>query len=173
MGNKRKTEQTQKKKTMTSEDVTQFDELYRYVKMLFGYDDTVPLPSYVVLRLKGLRSGKFAENYNVISPGFINEFGDSGDVGYDVILGTIRLYADDISRGLSRNHIEDVKHKTNYLCKVVESHLQETVDLIKRNKKSQQAIDQSVDLSTLDADRVEYKKQDQLNNNPVLETLWK
>lgn len=173
MGDKRKTEQTQLKKKIEQKEKEQFDELYRYVKKLFGYDDNVPLPSFVVLRLKGLRSGKFAENYNVTAPGAINEFGDSGNVGFDIILVTIRLYADDIIRGLSRNHVEDIRYKINYLCKVVESHLQETIDLVKRSKVSQQVADNSVDLSTLDADRVEYKKESKQKVNPILETLWK
>ena len=51
-----------KRKRMTKEEKEQWDELYSYVKVLMGYDEKTALDRYFVLRLKGLKEGKFIAN---------------------------------------------------------------------------------------------------------------
>ena len=48
---------------MTENEKKAWDDLYEYVKYnILKYDDNQALSSYMVLRLKGLLSGKFIEN---------------------------------------------------------------------------------------------------------------
>ena len=52
-----------KRKKMSEEEKEQFNELYSYVHdVIMGYDEKTALDRYFVLRLKGLKEGKFIAN---------------------------------------------------------------------------------------------------------------
>ena len=50
-------------KKMSAEEKEQWDKLYFYVHdVIMGYDEKTALDRYLVLRLKGLKEGKFIAN---------------------------------------------------------------------------------------------------------------
>lgn len=53
------------KKKMSEKELQDWNELYQYVKSILGYDENQALSKNMVLRLKGLTTGKFIENKNI------------------------------------------------------------------------------------------------------------
>lgn len=100
------------RKKMSAEEKIAWENLYNYVKInVMGYDENQALSSAMVLRLKGLLSGKFIENKNIAS---------TANYSYEVILNAFKYCKPDIDRALRTNNFHDEQHKFNYLLKIVE-----------------------------------------------------
>lgn len=165
--------QKPKTKTMKEQERKDFDELYRYVRTLIGYDSDTPLPSKYVLRLKGIQVGKFMENYSIQAPGSDNEYGGNGNIQSNIILKCVKLYKNDIENGWRRNGIEEYEHKFYYLCKVVENHLQDVIDLERRLEKANEKLQEPVPDNQTEEIQYTPQKNKTTITPSYVEELWK
>lgn len=164
-------EKVRAKKVMTEQDKKELGTLYTYIKDLLGFDADTPLPRTYVLRLKGLQTGKYIENYNIKAVGSTDEFGAAGNVSFGAILLALKLHRGDVLNGFARNNIEDCDYKFAYMCKVIENNLQQAVELKKRLDDSREMSERTVDPSVLTSDMVDYKTKKK-KDNPYLSNLW-
>ncbi len=103
------------RKKMTEKEKQDWDLLYTYVrKNIMGYDENQALSSAMVLRLKGLLTGKFIENNNTEN---------KANYSYETILNTFKFCSPDIKNALRTNRFRDEQHKFNYVLKIVENNI--------------------------------------------------
>lgn len=114
---------------MTEKEKEDFSNLYDHVRMLMGYDKKQSLTTKMVLRLKGISKGKFIENHSQK---------DRGDIGFDIMLLTLKMYNNDIVTGLSRNTFENDEHRFNYILKICETHMNEVYRAVEKKKNSEE-----------------------------------
>lgn len=99
---------------MTEQEKQEWNELYEYVKELLQYDSNQKLSNAMVLRLKGLSTGKFYENRRTQ---------DMSDYTYKTILFTFKSCYMEINRGLANKTFNNEMHKFNYIMKIVEPNI--------------------------------------------------
>jgi hypothetical protein len=119
------------KKSTKKEEQEQWKELYEYVKTyILQYDESMKLPKNLVLRLRGLRQGKFMANKNTRI---------LGDYTFKVILTTFKLNKFEIIQAMSnKNKFKDESHMINYLMCIVENKINDTYLRIKKVEESQE-----------------------------------
>jgi hypothetical protein len=119
------------KKSTKKEEQEQWKELYEYVKTyILQYDESMKLPKNLVLRLRGLRQGKFMANKNTRI---------LGDYTFKVILTTFKLNKFEIIQAmLNKNKFKDESHMINYLMCIVENKINDTYLRIKKVEESQE-----------------------------------
>ena len=104
-----------KTKKMGEKEKRDWDLLYTYVKRnIMGYDENQALSSTMVLRLKGLLTGKFIENNNTEN---------KANYSYETILNTFKYCKPDIDRALRTNSFKNEQHKFLYITKIVENNI--------------------------------------------------
>lgn len=110
----------------------QFDKLYDYVKNdILCYYDKV-LPKYMILRLRGLKNGKFIANKNIRA---------LANYSYNDILLTFKIMKNNILSSIKdESKFKDEKHKFNYIMIIIESNINDVVDRIKKSKLSENKI---------------------------------
>lgn len=101
-------------KKMSKEEAQDWEELYMYVKNLMGYDENQSLSKHMVLRLKGLLTGKFIENKNVKN---------ISNYSYKTILNTFKSCSFDIKNAFRSKSFKDESHKFNYALVIVEKNI--------------------------------------------------
>ena len=139
-----------------------WEKLYRYVQReIMGYDEKTILSKYMVLRLKGLSSGKHIQNEKGI---------DERNYSYDTILATYKFCKHDIEKYFNKRTFKDENHRFNTAALIVENKLNDVVLRIKKNKKAEEQI-KEMDLSNLSYKGAEYQSSAK-KNNPVFEDLW-
>jgi len=127
----------------------QWVELYDYVKNdILQYEKEIKLPKTLILRLKGLRDGKFMANKNNKQV--------LGDYTFNIILMTFKINKFDIMSALSnKNKFKDEKHMINYLMAIIECKINDTYNrIIKVEKAKVQGEKIEVNLN---GDKAEYK----------------
>ena len=102
------------RKKMSKEESQDWEELYMYVKNLMGYDENQSLSKHMVLRLKGLLTGKFIENKNIK---------DNSNYSYKTILNTFKFCSFDIKNAFRSKSFKDESHKFNYALVIVEKNI--------------------------------------------------
>lgn len=130
----------------------QFSALCNYVKeSILKYNNTMRIPRYLVLRLKGLHEGKFIAN---------NKQEATALYGYDVILKTFKYSAYDIHDYISKNgdKINDERHKINLIMTFVERNINTVVEKLKQKESREERI-QNIDNSQLNAPKSNYVKK--------------
>ena len=149
-------------KKMTKEEKMEWDELYEYIKKeILGYDANINLPRNLVLRLKGLREGKFMANKSTKA---------MGDYTFKVILTTFKINKFDILKALSnKNRFKDESHMINYLMVVIENKINDTYLRIKKVETAQEK-GQEIDINIED-DKAEYKPKTKKVKNSRLKDL--
>lgn len=151
------------KKKMTEKEKQDWDALYEYVrKEVMGYDSNQSLPSTMVLRLKGLLSGKFIEN---------NHTEDKANYSYETILCTFKYCSPQIFKALRTNSWMSEMHKFNYVLKIVESNIN---DVYLRMKNVQKAKEESKSMviDTANHNGAEYQRKTKETTNKLLDDLW-
>lgn len=115
---------------MTEKEKRDWDALYTYVKSnVMGYDENQALSSTMVLRLKGLLSGKFIENGNIA---------DTANYSYETILNAFKYSSLDIQKALRTNNFKDESHKFNYILKIVEKNINTVYMKMKNTEKAKE-----------------------------------
>lgn len=151
------------RKKMSKEEIEAWDNLYEYVRTkVLCYDENQRLPTYVVLRLKGMLNGKFMEN---------NSTKDMAHYSYEVILNTFKYSMPDIQHAMHTVHFSDEKHKVNYIMRIVDSNIN-TVYMRMKNVNVQKAEAVKVASSEIGTKDVEYKPKKKANKNDRFSDLW-
>lgn len=148
---------------MTSDEIKQWDELYTYVKNeILSYDEAQSIPPSLVLRLKGLTTGKFIENRNIE---------DRAAYSYEVVLLTFMAYKPAIINAIRTKNFKSETAKFNYICKIVENNLNDIYIRLNRANESKEKT-KNINTDNIFHDGAKYKKQTKSTTNKALEGLW-
>lgn len=148
---------------MTEQEKQEWDELYRYVKKeILQYDETQSIPSNLILRLKGLTTGKYIENKSIP---------DRAKYSYKIVLYTFQICKASILRGIAGKEFCNEMAKFNYICKIVESNLNDVYLRTQRANQAQTAISHQ-DTAVLSNRGSSYKGSATKEVNKRLEGLW-
>lgn len=149
---------------MTEQEKQDWSDLYQYIKKdIFEYEDTLKLPRYMVLRLKGLKDGKFIAN-NKIKP--------MGSYEYNHILYTFKINKMRIKQIVKSQDFKNEQHKFNTIMIIIEKEINDVVNRLKQAVKSEEKIEQ-MELENIIHQGAEYKnksKEKKLNND--LNDIW-
>ena len=141
-------------------------ELFEYVrKEILEYDSNMKMPKYMILRLRGLRDGKFMANKKQ-SP--------LGSYEYKTILMTFKLCKSKINSYIQGNKskFNNEQHKFNGVMIIIENEINNVVEILKKSNKSENKT-KSLELKHQVNDNAGYKsnnKKSKINKN--LEELW-
>lgn len=150
------------KKKMTEKEKQDWENLYYYVKNLFGYDENQALSSTMVLRLKGLLTNKFIENNNIE---------DTANYSYEIILNTFKFCSPDIHKALRTNNFKDEMHRFNYVLKIVEKNIN-TVYMKMKNVQKAKEEAENMTIDTANHIGAEYQRKTKDIKNELLNDLW-
>lgn len=110
----------------TKQEDNDWDKVYQKFRDLLGYKASgVNLNNHAVLRLRGLRIGKYVpngENVKNLRRGY----------SYDTIYKTILFVSDMIRDALNGNYFHDEKHRINYCMKIIT----ENIDFIDNRSRA-------------------------------------
>lgn len=124
------------RKKMSKEESKDWEELYFYVKdNIMGYDENQALSKNMVLRLKGLLTGKFIENKNIK---------DNSSYSYKTILATFKYCRSDIEKGFHTKSFQDESHKFNYALVIVEKNINNVYIKMKNIEKAKEEAENTV-----------------------------
>ena len=87
------------------------------------------LPRWFVLRLKGLKDGKFCANKKTKS---------LGEYSFYIILLTFKINKFNIISSINNNKFKDEKHKINYIMAIIENNINDTCQRLSKLKKAEQ-----------------------------------
>lgn len=150
-------------KKMTNEELTQWDKLYQYVKKeILQYDDTQKIPSNLILRLKGLATGKFIENKKIQ---------DTAQYTYEIILFTFQANKQTILNCIKTKDFQNETAKFNYICKIIENNINDIYLRVANAKKTVEKTE-CVNTNIISHSGAEYIKQTKENKNTKLDELW-
>ena len=149
------------KKKMTEKDKQDWDSLYNYVKSnIMGYDKNQALSGTMVLRLKGLLSGKFIEN---------NKIQDGANYSYETILNTFKFCSLQIQNALRTNNFNSEMHKFLYAVKIVENNINDVYMRMRNSQKAkEEAKNTTVEIPTHNG--AEYKPKEKKKDK--FSDLW-
>lgn len=148
---------------MTATEKEQWNDLYQYVKsQILMYDKNQSIPSNLVLRLKGLTTGKFIEN---------KREQDKASYSYETILYTFQICRPTILSALQGQSFKSETHKFNYICKIVEQNIND-VYIRLNNAKESATKTESVDTKVFEHKGSKYTKKTTEITNPKLQDLW-
>lgn len=146
----------QKKKHMSRQEKAEWDDLCDYVRFkVMGYDQNVGLSRNMVLRLKGMATGKFMAN---------NSQKDEAHYSYQVILNAFKYSMPEIQRALNRVSFANEGHKFNYIMRIVDDNLNTVYIRMKKVEKAKEEAEKESAIVD-DHKAVEY--------NPVKKTVKK
>lgn len=148
---------------MSNKEKLEWENLYEYVKTsILNYPKEKSLPKFLILRLKGLRGGKFIANKNTRN---------KGDYTFDKILLTFKINKFNIIRAINdKSKFKDEKHMINYIMTIVENNINDVFDLIESKEKAEKMVDKVV--INDDNDKSVYIQKTKENKNKRLEDLW-
>ena len=125
-----------------------------------GYDQNQALPNTMVLRLKGLLSGKFIENNNTE---------DKANYSYETILYTFKYCDSQIQKALRTNTFNSEMHKFLYVVKIVENNINDVYMKMKNVQKAKEEAKNTV-IETVDYKGAEFKPRE--NKKDKFSDLW-
>ena len=116
-----------------------WDNLYEYVRSeIMGYDKTQSLSKYMILRLKGLMTGKYIENKKIKN---------ISDYSYKILLYTFKFCSLNIRYSMQSNTFKDENHKFNYILKIIENNINDTYLKLKKCKQRKKKLKQSIHIT--------------------------
>ena len=149
---------------MTEKEKKDWNELYQYIKIeIFEYDKSQKLPSYMVLRLKGLKEGKFMANKKITS---------MANYEYNHILYTFKINKLKIKQIVRSQDFKNEQHKFNTIMIIIEKEINDVVNRLKQVVKSEEKIEK-MKFENMTHEGAEYKNKsiNKILNNE-LEELW-
>lgn len=151
---------------MTEKEIKEFDELYEYIRIdIMGYDKTIPLPKYFVMRLKGLSKGKFISS------------GDQSPLytyySFLEIMYTFKLNKGLIVNAFKTKSFKDESHKINYMMLIVEKDINNIkTNLIRKQKQQEESKRLNIDNQA--STQAEYKRRSKdVTNDRLKDLIWK
>lgn len=139
-------------------------ELYEYVReKIMGYDKTIKLPKYMVLRLQGLTKGQFLGN---------KKQQVNANYDYKTILITFKFCRQAILQAFEKNKtaFADENHKFNYAMIIIDKEINNVVVRLKNGKKSEEKTI-NIELENQVHEGADYKPKSK-DANKELEGLW-
>lgn len=139
-------------------------DLYEYVKKeIMEYSDDLKLPSFIILRLRGLANGNFMAN---------KKQNPLANYEYKTILYTFKICKQDILAGFKTNNtkFKNEQHKFNYAMVIIESNINDMVIRLNNAKEAKQKAE-SINLENIYHDGAEYTTKTK-KANYSLEDLW-
>ncbi len=129
-----------KKKEQLEIDQVEWLELCEYVaKHILGYTEgKEKFPKHIILRLRGLREGKFKGN---------NKMPKYADYSFKMILYTFKAKKLDILSACGRIDFKDEVHRFNVIMRIVEDNIN---DIIRRFKKIDETNEKFDNLEIID-----------------------
>lgn len=114
----------------------EFNELYEYVKKdILQYPNDVALPKYLVMRLKGLRDGKFIVNKKIKS---------KADYPYSVIMLTFKFCKSNILKAIETKNFKNEQMKINYIMVIIENNINDIVLRLKDKEKAEKEAERQI-----------------------------
>jgi hypothetical protein len=148
---------------MNSEEKKQWDELYQYVKKeILQYDDNQKIPDNLILRLKGLSTGKLIENKSIE---------DKAKYSYEIVLYTFKLCKTKILYAIKDKEFKDEMSKFIYICAIIDNNINDVYLRVTNAKKSQEKTE-SINVENLNHDGAEYQSKSKDISNEKLKDLW-
>lgn len=151
----------------TKQEQDDWETLYFYVrKEIMGYDENQSLSKYSVLRLRGMKYGKFVDK---------NSEKDMSRYTYNHILLTFKFCAPQINIALRSIQFKDEKHKINYVLKIVEDNLNTVYMRLKKSEEMKQKTEEACEEMKADerffGRRVEYQRKTE-EAPEMIKGLW-
>lgn len=116
---------------MTEQEKIDWDNLYQYVRKLLGYDETMALPRFMVMRLKGMTEGKFYAN---------TKSKPMAKYSFNTVYLTFVYCKKKIEKVLQTKNFKDEQSKFCYIMAIIESNINDVVLKLRRNEKNEQKI---------------------------------
>lgn len=139
---------------------SEWDKLYNYVKIeILKYNDK-KMPKQMILRLLGLKDGKFCVNKNT-----------KAEATYDfkLILLTFKLMKGTIMNYIDNTEFKNESHRVNGIMKIIESEINNVKDRIDAKNKSEEKLSE-MDFSHQLHEQSNYTKKSVQNEK--LKKLW-
>ena len=141
----------------------QWNDLYQYIKReIFRYDDKQNLSKNLILRLKGLRDGKFMAN---------NKIPKTASYSYEVILFTFKLCKNNIIHSLQTKQFNNESNKINYIMKIIENNINDVYIRIQNAEKSKNKI-ANINVDLINNEGAIYTTKTPSKINTKLDGLW-
>ena len=102
-------------------------QLYDYIKSDILEYGKYPLPRYFKLRLKGMLEGKYIANSNNKSTRKI--------YNCQQIYVTLKLMESNLKEYIDKAIFNNHKHMVNYIMKAITTNIDDTVDILNKQKK--------------------------------------
>ncbi|MGU8921419.1 hypothetical protein ACV3UV_11980 [Clostridium perfringens] len=148
---------------MSKQDKLEWNELYEYVKYsILDYPKEKSLPRLLILRLRGLRNGKFIANNNTQS---------LGDYPFNMILLTFKINKLNIINSLSdKSKFKNEDHMINYMMTIVENKINDVFDTITNKERAEKRTDEII----INENKIKdiYITKTLENKNERLKDLW-
>lgn len=139
-----------------------WDKAYMLAKDWLDLEPGQNLSRYFVLRLKGLRIGKYMptnDNTHITKRGY----------SFEVIYRTMQLCTPAVRKAMAEKSFSDDNHRTNYIMRIVESKINLVNSRIKESAKAEQRLKE--DTQDQVERRAEYKRKSSKGNNSKLSKL--
>jgi hypothetical protein len=150
---------------MIESEKKEWKELCDYVKLnILEYDNNMKFPTFLAIRLKGLKEGKFICN---------NSTQQQASYDYKTILYTFMLCKNTIVAYLHNNQTkfqDDENYKINFIMKVIEKEINDVYLRLKNKKESINKIENK-DMSNQINESAEYITKSKTVNEK-LKKIW-
>lgn len=159
-----KKEKKNNRTTMTEEEKKQWSELYNYVRSeIMQYDNNQSLPNSIVLRLKGLTTGKLIEN---------KAQENKANYTYEIVLYTFKICKQSILNAIATKEFNSEMSKFIYISAIVENNINDVYLRINNAKKSKEKT-ANINIDNINYNGADYQKKTEENNmSKKLEELW-
>lgn len=148
---------------MNKQEKLEWDELYEYIKYsILEYPKEKNLPKNLVLRLRGLRNGKFMANNNTKN---------QGDYSFNIILLAFKINKFSIVNALrDKSKFKNENHMINYMMTIVENNINDVFDTITNKEK----LEKRVEELEINENKIKdiYITKTSENKNKRLKDLW-
>lgn len=135
-----------------------WDKAYMLAKDWLDLEPGQNLSRYFVLRLKGLRIGKYMptnDNTHITKRGY----------SFEVIYRTMQLCTPSVRKAMAEKSFSDDNHRTNYIMRIIESKINLVNSRIKESEKAEQRLKE--DTQDQVQRRAEYKRKSNKNNSKL------
>lgn len=148
---------------MTEQEIKDWDELYQYIKKdIFEYDESQKLPKYMILRIKGLKDGKFIANKK-IKP--------MANYEYNHILYTFKINKMKLKQIVKSQDFKNEQHKFNTIMIIIEKEINDVVHRLKQTEKSEEKIEK-MHIENIMHEGAEYQNNKIKKLSSEMEELW-
>ena len=116
---------------------------------IFEYPSHMKYPKEIIYRIRGLQRGNFIANKN------IKPLGKYSD---EIIWLTFKIHKNTIVKGLRHNEFTNEGHKVNYVFKIIEKHINDTVLMMAKTKRAEEKVE-NMELKNMNSNGAEYNKK--------------